>query len=370
MCATLTKVTKLVSNLSAADVGALPAAGKAVDSAKLEGKSKSQVVTEARVGLVLDSTTINKKPLTGNIVLTPTDVGASAVGHTHEYIPLSSKAVANGVATLDAGAKIPQNQLPALAITDTHVVDTEAKQLALAAQVGDICVRTDLHITYILAKEPATAKTSWQKILAPSDQVSSVNGMKGAVILNSAHVGAEPAFGKKSAFNKDFGAAAGTVAQGNDPRIVNAVPNSRKINSKTLNTDVVLNAADVGALAVAGKAVDSAKLEGKSKAQVVAEARTGLALAGASYTKAESDGRYALSGNLVDSLKELILTFDVTTTSAGTTVTIPSGKVSAVLFLSVNGAMQNSDVWTLSGTTLTFGETISSGSIITVIGFK
>ena len=37
------------------------------------------------------------------------------------------------------------------------------------------------------------------------------------------------------------------------------------------------------------KAADSAKLEGKSKSQVVAEARTGLASVGTSYTKLESD---------------------------------------------------------------------------------
>lgn len=40
--------------------------------------------------------------------------------------------------------------------------------------------------------------------------------------LNSAFVGAEPAFTKNSAFNKNFGSSAGTVCQGNDSRLSNA----------------------------------------------------------------------------------------------------------------------------------------------------
>lgn len=40
--------------------------------------------------------------------------------------------------------------------------------------------------------------------------------------LNSGFVGAEPAFTKNSAFNKNFGSSAGTVCQGNDSRLSNA----------------------------------------------------------------------------------------------------------------------------------------------------
>lgn len=40
--------------------------------------------------------------------------------------------------------------------------------------------------------------------------------------LNSGFVGAEPAFTKNNAFNKNFGTSAGTVCQGNDSRLSNA----------------------------------------------------------------------------------------------------------------------------------------------------
>lgn len=40
--------------------------------------------------------------------------------------------------------------------------------------------------------------------------------------LSASDVGAEPAFTKNNAFNKNFGTAAGTVCQGNDSRLSNA----------------------------------------------------------------------------------------------------------------------------------------------------
>ena len=42
------------------------------------------------------------------------------------------------------------------------------------------------------------------------------------VVITAADIGAEPAFSKNTAFNKDFGTGAGTVCQGNDSRLSNA----------------------------------------------------------------------------------------------------------------------------------------------------
>lgn len=59
--------------------------------------------------------------------------------------------------------------------------------------------------------------------------------------------GLEPAITtKKTAFNKDFGTASDTVAQGNDSRIVNAVPNSTTVNGHALSSNVTVSATDVG----------------------------------------------------------------------------------------------------------------------------
>lgn len=56
--------------------------------------------------------------------------------------------------------------------------------------------------------------------------VTSVAGKTGTVILSAEDVGAEPAFHKNTAFNKNFGNISGTVAQGDDSRIVNSVQTS------------------------------------------------------------------------------------------------------------------------------------------------
>ena len=100
------------------------------------------------------------------------------------------KGVANGLATLGSDNKIPTSQLPALAITDTFVVASQAAMLALTAEVGDVAVRTDLSKTFILKTAGASTLANWQELLTPSDAVTSVNGQTGAVSLTASGLGA------------------------------------------------------------------------------------------------------------------------------------------------------------------------------------
>jgi parallel beta-helix repeat protein len=100
------------------------------------------------------------------------------------------KGFANGVATLDSNAKIPTAQLPALAITDTFPVASQAAMLALTAEVGDVAVRTDLNKSFILKTAGASTLGNWQELLTPTDAVLSVNGQTGAVSLTAAGLGA------------------------------------------------------------------------------------------------------------------------------------------------------------------------------------
>ena len=80
----------------------------------------------------------------------------------------AQKGQPGGLATLDADAKLEANQLPALAITDTFVVNTEAAMLALDAQQGDVAVRTDEQKSYILTADPASTLGNWQELLTPT----------------------------------------------------------------------------------------------------------------------------------------------------------------------------------------------------------
>lgn len=75
-----------------------------------------------------------------------------------------------------------------------------------------------------------------------SAPVTSVNGQTGIVNLDAADVGAEPAFDKNTAFNKNFGATAGTVCEGDDARLSNArTPTSHASSSTTYGTASQLN---------------------------------------------------------------------------------------------------------------------------------
>lgn len=103
-------------------------------------------------------------------------------------ISLTEKAVANGVATLDAAGHIPSNQLPPVAITHTYVVSTQAAMLALAADTGDVAVRTDISKSFILRQPPASILSNWQELLTPGAPVQSVNGQTGVVNLTTTNI--------------------------------------------------------------------------------------------------------------------------------------------------------------------------------------
>jgi hypothetical protein len=121
-----------------------------------------------------------------------TDTGASRADHVHLLpttttlgaVATSSRGAVNGVASLDSGGKVPTSELPAIAITNTFVVSTQAAMLALTAQVGDLAVRTDVNANFILATEPATTLGNWVQLLVPADSVTSVDGRTGTVTLS------------------------------------------------------------------------------------------------------------------------------------------------------------------------------------------
>ncbi|MGZ3773043.1 MAG: hypothetical protein ACXVCY_04655 [Pseudobdellovibrionaceae bacterium] len=117
---------------------------------------------------------------------------ATTVGQLNTGLNLkvdkSDSGAANGFAPLGSDAKIPSQYLPAVAITDTFVVNDEASMLALVAQVGDIAVRTDLSKNFILRLNGASVLSNWQELLSPAAPVQSVNGQTGNVNLSTDNV--------------------------------------------------------------------------------------------------------------------------------------------------------------------------------------
>lgn len=92
------------------------------------------------------------------------------------------------VPVLGAGGKLSETVIPAIAITDTFVVDSQSAMLALGAQQGDVAVRTDVNKTFILKVAPATTLANWVELETPTDAVTSVNGLTGAVTLTTSEV--------------------------------------------------------------------------------------------------------------------------------------------------------------------------------------
>jgi hypothetical protein len=90
---------------------------------------------------------------------------------------------AGNVPVLDSNGKLVESIIPAVAITETYVVDSQSAMLALSAQVGDVAIRTDVSKSFILQSLPATTDANWKELLTPDCKVISVNGKQGAVVL-------------------------------------------------------------------------------------------------------------------------------------------------------------------------------------------
>ena len=92
------------------------------------------------------------------------------------------------VPVLGANGKLADSVIPAVAITETFVVDDEEAMLALSAQTGDVAIRTDVNKSFVLQTTPATSADNWKELLTPTDSVLSVNGKMGAVVLSGADI--------------------------------------------------------------------------------------------------------------------------------------------------------------------------------------
>ncbi|MFN5254083.1 MAG: beta strand repeat-containing protein, partial [Chitinophagaceae bacterium] len=101
----------------------------------------------------------------------------------------SEKAVANGIATLDASGKIPTSQVPAISFSSGYVVNNQTQMLALSsAVVGSIAIRTDNSKNYVLSASDPANISNWLELLMPAS-VSSVNGYTtGSITLTSSDI--------------------------------------------------------------------------------------------------------------------------------------------------------------------------------------
>ena len=161
------------------------AAGSAdVELMKLDGSDKLQllVMPEVASDAVSANQLVRKSQLDSAISEAAGDITALE-GRVSDIE--ADYGVASGLATLGVDGKIPSSQLPAIAITDVHVVANIAARDALTVEEGDIAKVSDagagLPKTYIYDG------ASWIEIESGSD-VDSVNGYTGVVTLTTADV--------------------------------------------------------------------------------------------------------------------------------------------------------------------------------------
>jgi hypothetical protein len=139
-------------------------------------------------------TTDSKGRVTSGATLSASDIPTIANTQVSGLGTASTKdaGVANGVATLDGSGFVPQSQIPAVAITNTSVVNSETTMLALTAQTGDVAVRTDLSKSFILKGSDPTILGNWQELLSPAQGVTSVTAsapLTGGTITSSGTIG-------------------------------------------------------------------------------------------------------------------------------------------------------------------------------------
>jgi len=119
---------------------------------------------------------------------------------------VANKGVADGYVPLNSSSKIPNTYLPALAITETFVVASQAAMLGLTgAETGDVAVRTDVNKSFILQGTDYTVLGDWQELLTPTDSVQTVNGSAGTVVLDLSFAPATGILGITGGNTQDLG---------------------------------------------------------------------------------------------------------------------------------------------------------------------
>lgn len=162
-------------------------------------------------------------------------------------IPLAQKGVANGVATLDNNGQVPSAQLPSYVddvvegyYYNSQFYTTAEHTTIITPETGKIYVDiTDPNnpVSYrwtgtayvdianpidIATQEEAVAGTDNTKMMTPLRTEQAI-AAKGYITETAADAAYEPIIADKgTAFNKDFGTTAGTVAEGNDPRFTDS----------------------------------------------------------------------------------------------------------------------------------------------------
>jgi hypothetical protein len=311
------------------------------------------------------SVALNAQKITG--LADPTDAQDSV---TLNYITTQKGAV-NGIASLDGSGLIPTNQLPALAITQTSVVASQAAMLALTAQVGDVAVRTDVNKSFILTAEPATTLGNWQELLTPTDSVLSVDGLTGAVVLSGTYL------------NATTGTLLGNLAAGGFTITGLGTPTSNDDAATKTYVDAVAGSATAAAASAAAAeaaydSFDDRYLGSKSTPPTLDNDGNPL-ITGAIYWNSVTNAMYAWTGSEWGSISSTadIYRFRFTAAGGETSESGPDDNGLTLAYIPgkeqvyLNGVLlaRTSDYTASNGTSITSLAALAAGDILEIITF-
>lgn len=228
----------MLASIYAKAVGAGPSTGKvdhALQADKLAAQRTVAVTGDATASGTFDGSADLSLALTLASILTAqadvklpqisvdakgriTKIAAMAPADVRTLLELGTAAqknagtAAGNVPLIGADGKLDTAIMPQLTITDIFDAASKAEMLALNAQQGDVCRRTDESKTYILAGTDPTVEANWKLWLLPECDVVSVNGKTGVVVLSSDDIaeGGTNLYWTQERFNTAFAAKSTT----------------------------------------------------------------------------------------------------------------------------------------------------------------
>lgn len=137
--------------------------------------------------------TVNAKgQVTGIAALAVSDIPALTAAKITDLGTAATKNTGTGIGNVvivGADGKIDGSLMPSIAITDVFEAASQTAMLALStANVGDVCIRSDINKTFILKQAPYSTLANWIELKTPTDTVLSVNGQTGAITLTTANI--------------------------------------------------------------------------------------------------------------------------------------------------------------------------------------
>lgn len=196
-------------------IGGVKTTASGAGTVKINSAGTMELNTSGATAATYTKVTVNNKGVvTAGANLAASDIPDITLSKVTDAGTAASKntgTASGNVPVLDSNGKLDTSVLPALAISETFTAANQAAMLALTAQRGDICIRTDQSKTYILAEDGASTLSHWKELASPADAVSSVNGKTGAVTLTTTDVTeGNNKYWTDARFNTAFAAKAST----------------------------------------------------------------------------------------------------------------------------------------------------------------